>query len=109
MSTDSSGRRTIALAIAVIAALVVVAAAPGAAGAASIAYIDGGDVWLSSLDGTQKVRLATPVVNAGGETEKWLAVGASDGGRIVAVRNVPGRQASFSWFKVWEPNGTSTV
>jgi hypothetical protein len=110
MGTDSRGRRTIArLLIAVIAALGVVAAAPGAAGAASIAYIDNGEVWLSSLDGTQKVRLATPVVNSGGETEKWLAVAASDGGRIVAARNVPGRQASFSWFKAWEPSGTSTV
>ena len=110
MGMDSRGRRTIArLAIAVIAALVVIAAAPGAAGAASIAYIDSGEVWLSSLDGTQKVRLATPVVNADGETEKWLAVAASDGGRIVAARNVPGKIARFSWFKVWEPNGTSTV
>ena len=110
MSTDSPGRRTIArLAIAVGAALVVIAAAPGAAGAASIAYIDGGEVWLSSLDGQQKVRLATPVVNAGGETERWLAVAASDGGRIVAVRNVPGRSPRLSLFKVWEPNGTSTV
>lgn len=110
MSTDSSGRRTLArLAIAVSAALVVIAAAPGAAGAASIAYVDGGDVWLSSLDGAQKVRLATPVVNADGETEKWLAVAASDSGRIVAARNVPGRISRYSWFKVWEPNGTSTV
>jgi hypothetical protein len=49
-----------------------------AAGAASIAYVDAGDVWLSSLDGTQKVRLATPVVNGAGNTEKWLAVAASD-------------------------------
>jgi hypothetical protein len=37
------------LVIVVGAAAVVIAAAPGAAGAASIAYIDGGDVWLSSL------------------------------------------------------------
>ena len=80
-----------------------------AAGAASIAYVDGGDVWLSSLDGSQKARLATPVVNGAGETEKWLAVAASDNGRIVAVRNVPGRIARSSWFKVWEPDGTSTV
>jgi hypothetical protein len=110
MCTDAPGRRTVArLAIAVAAVLVVIAAAPGAAGAASIAYIDGGDVWLSSLDGTQKVRLATPVVNGQGETEKWLAVAASDSGRIVAARNVPGKIARSSWFKVWEPNGTSTV
>ncbi|HWM11488.1 MAG TPA: hypothetical protein VNO82_19175, partial [Solirubrobacteraceae bacterium] len=91
-----------------IAILCLLTIAP-AAGAASIAYVDGGDVWLSSLDGTQKVRLATPVVNGAGETEKWLAVAASDGGRIVAARNVPGRNSGFTWFKVWEPNGTSTV
>jgi hypothetical protein len=91
-----------------IAILFLLTLAP-AAGAASIAYIDGGDVWLSSLDGTQKARLATPVVNGAGDTEKWLAVAASDSGRIVAARNVPGRNAGFSWFKVWEPNGTSTV
>ena len=110
MSTDSPGRRRVArIAIAVAAALAVVAAAPGVAGAASIAYVDGGDVWLSSLDGQQKVRLATHVVNGSGETEKWLAVAASDSGRIVAARNVPGRNSGFSWFKVWESNGTSTV
>ena len=70
------------------------------AGAASIAYVDGGEVWVSSLDGAQKARIATPVVNGGGETEKWLAVAASDSGRIVAARNVPDRSPSYSSFKV---------
>ena len=77
--------------------------------AASIAYIDNGEVWLSSLDGAQKVRLASPVVNSSGATEKWLDVAAADSGRIVAVRNEPGKTARLSWFKVWEPNGTSTI
>jgi hypothetical protein len=93
---------------ALIAVLFLLTMAP-AASAASIAYIDGGEVWLSSLDGAQKTRLATHVVNPSGETEKWLAVAASDNGRIVAARNFPGRISRFSWFKVWEPNGTSTV
>ena len=83
--------------------------APGVADAASVAYVENGEVWVSSLDGSAKARLAAPVVNANGDTEKWLAVAASDGGRIVAARNKPGRIASFSWFKVWEPDGTSTV
>jgi len=85
------------------------AAATGAAGAGSIAYVDGGGVWLSSLDGAQKVRLAAPVVNGDGQTENWLAVAAADSGRIVAVRNVPGRISNYSWFKIWEPDGTSNV
>jgi hypothetical protein len=71
--------------------------------------VDNGEVWLSSLDGTQKTRLAAPVVNADGDTETWQDVAHADNGRIVAVRNKPGRVATFSWFKIWEPDGTSTV
>ena len=43
------------------------------------------------------------MVNGDGETENWIDVAQSDGGRIVAVRNKPGRMSSFSWFKIWEP------
>jgi hypothetical protein len=89
--------------------LALLLAVPAVADAASVAYVENGEVWLSSLDGAQKVRLAAPVVNAEAKTEKWLAVAASDGGRIVAARNVPGMTARSTWFKVWEPNGTSTV
>ena len=95
--------------IVLIAAAVAAVATPAVADAASVAYVDKGEVWLSSLDGTQKARLAAPVVNASGETENWLDVAQSDGGRIVAVRNKPGRISNFSWFKIWEPDGTSTV
>ena len=68
-----------------------------------------GEVWLASLDGAKKARLATPVVNGDGDTEHWIDVAQSDNGRIVAVRNKPGRISNFSWFKIWEPDGTSTV
>ena len=84
-------------------------AAPAVADASSVAYVENGEVWVSSLDGATKVRIAAPVVNGNGATEKWLAVAASDNGRIVAVRNEPGKTSKLSWFKVWEPNGTSTV
>jgi hypothetical protein len=92
-----------------LAAVVAAVATPAVADAASVAYLDNGEVWLSSLDGTQKARLAVPVVNGAGETENWLDIAQSDGGRIVAVRNKPGRMSNYSWFKIWEPNGTSTV
>jgi hypothetical protein len=100
--TQVAGAFALALAVAALAA-------PAHAGAASVAYIDNGEVWLSSVDGTQKARLAPPVVNADGDTETWLDVAHSDNGRIVAVRNKPGRVSQFSWFKVWEPDGSSTV
>ena len=92
-----------------LAAVLAALATPAVADAASVAYVDNGEVWLASLDGAKKARLATPVVNSDGDTEKWLDVAQSDGGRIVAVRNKPGRMSNFSWFKIWEPDGTSTV
>jgi hypothetical protein len=106
MRSDPFRRVARAFALAAVAAALAV---PAVADAASVAYIDNGEVWLSSLDGTQKARLATPVVNADGDTETWLDVAHSDNGRIVAVRNKPGRMSQFSWFKIWEPDGTSTV
>ena len=92
-----------------LAAVVAAVVTPAVADAASVAYVDNGSVWLASLDGAKKARLATPVVNGSGETENWIDIAQSDGGRIVAVRNKPGRMSNFSWFKIWEPDGTSTV
>jgi hypothetical protein len=92
-----------------LAAVVTAVAGSAVAHAASVAYVDKGEVWLASLDGAKKARLASPVVNGNGETENWIDIAQSDSGRIVAVRNKPGRMSSFSWFKIWEPNGTSTV
>ena len=105
-----AGQATRLAALAVLLAAVLAAVVtPAVAHAASVAYVDKGEVWLASLDGAKKARLATPVVNADGDTETWLDVAQSDGGRIVAVRNKPGRISNFSWFKIWEPDGTSTV
>ena len=92
-----------------LAAVLAAAMTPAVAKAASVAYVDNGEVWLSSLDGGQKARLSGTVVNGEGDTEKWLDVAQSDNGRIVAVRNKPGRISNFSWFKIWEPDGSSTV
>ena len=92
-----------------LAAVMAAVAIPAVADAASVAYVDKGEVWLASLDGTKKTRLATPVVNGDGDTEEWLDIAQSDSGRIVAVRNQPGRMSNFSWFKIWEPDGSSTV
>ena len=77
-----------AVLLAAVAAAVVT---PAIADAASVAYVDKGEVWLASLDGAKKARLATPVVNGDGDTENWIDIAQSDGGRIVAVRNKPGR------------------
>ncbi len=79
---------------ALCAAAVVVAALPSAASAASVAYIDGGEVWLSSLDGAQKSRLSDG-------DDNWQYVAASDGGRVAAVQRVPSQISQTSTFRVW--------
>ncbi len=56
-STHPAVRRA-RVGVAGLVAAVVVAALPSVAGAASLAYIDGGEVWLASLDGSQKSRLS---------------------------------------------------
>src|SRR3954447_15210453 len=105
-----AGKATrLAVRAALLAAVVTAAAGPAVAHAASVAYVDKGEVWLASLDGAEQARLPTPVVNSSGETENWLDVAQADNGRIVAVRNKPGRISNFSWFKIWEPDGSSTV
>lgn len=96
----------------ILALLLTAVVAASASAASSVAYIDRGSVWLSSLDGTQKVKLMDPVTvsdSTGSWQEPWNDVAQSDGGRIVASRNKPARMSSFSWFQVWEPDGTSAV
>lgn len=70
---DGASRATRLAARAVIAAalgaVVAAFAMPALAGAASVAYVDKGEVWLASLDGAKKARLAMPVVNASGAAD----------------------------------------
>ncbi len=83
--------------VAGLLAAVVVAALPSVAGATSLAYIDGGEVWLASLDGSQKSRLS-------GGDGNWQNVAASDGGRVAAVQRVA-TASETSTFRVWAADG----
>jgi hypothetical protein len=91
-------RRRLRVAAAGLVATLAVAALPSLADAASVAYIDGGEVWVSSLDGAQKARLS------GGEGN-WQYVAASDGGRVAAVQREPSQISQTSNFRVWEASG----
>jgi hypothetical protein len=82
-----------------ILGLTVACLAPTAAGAAGVAYLDGNEVWVSTLDGSKKVRLS------GGEGD-WNSVAQADNGRVVGVRNEPGKISSLSRFTVWLPDGS---
>ena len=74
--------------------------------AAGVAYIEDGQVWVASLDGQAKVQLSPTPTDP--PDEKWIDVAQGDGGQVIGVRNVPGRQGQFATFAVWQPDGTLT-
>ena len=74
------------------------ASAAGASAAGSVAYVDGGEVWVSSFDGAHKARLSA------GEGD-WQDVTASDGGRVLGIRREPNKIAQLSFFQLWGADG----
>ncbi|HWK26131.1 MAG TPA: hypothetical protein VNS09_06190 [Solirubrobacter sp.] len=89
--------RTLVLALALIG----LGAAP--AGAAQVSYIDGGQVWIATLDGTAKRSLSGP--SPDGYTWQWQA--QSDDGYVIGVRATPGHfNAGNNAATEWGPDGT---
>jgi len=68
------------------------------AGASSIAYIEGSEVWVSNLDGSKKTRLSS------GEGD-WTEVTAADGGRMLGVRHEAGKISQLSNMQLWDSKG----
>jgi hypothetical protein len=79
--------------------VVLVACAIGAQTAgASVAYIDANEVWVSTDDGAQKVRLSA------GQGD-WREVAQSDQGYIVGTRKESGKISQLAFFTIWDPTG----
>lgn len=90
----SAGKLWLVVATALIASLTLGVTAD----AASVAYIDGNEVWVAKTDGSQKVRLS------GGEGD-WRQVAQSDQGHIVGIRLESGKISALSNFTIWNPSG----
>ncbi|MCU0312978.1 MAG: hypothetical protein MUC84_02820, partial [Solirubrobacteraceae bacterium] len=84
-----------------------VAALTPPAHAASIAYIENGNVWLSSPDGAKKVQLTTN----GTVDRPWLGIAQSATGVTAAAYSVPGTegQARLVRFKLWDALGKEVL
>ncbi len=67
--------------------------------AASVAYLDGHEVWVAALDGSRKERLSA------GEGD-WIAVAAADNGRVFGVRLEAGKIFQLARIQLWDSNGT---
>lgn len=100
-------RRAPAIAVLAVAILVTTAAS---AGATQVSYVDQGQVWVSTLDGTQKRAISgpAPVVNPG-ESRAWTEQAQSDDGWIVGVARVSGGTGAAAPTRVWNPAGAVAV
>lgn len=77
-----------------------------AAHATQVSYIDQGQVWVSTLDGTQKRAIsgAAPVIEAG-ESRAWTEQAQSDDGWIIGVARRSGGTGAAAPTRLWNPSG----
>lgn len=71
------------------------------AGAAQVSYIDQGQVWVSTLDGTQKRAIS----GAAPEGRTWTEQTQSDDGWIIGVARASGGTGAAAPTKLWNPSG----
>lgn len=86
---------------ALLLSLLATAVLAGPAAAAQVAYVDGGQIWVSTLDGTQKRSLSGPSPDA----KQWTEVAQADSGAILGVRREPGKQGYLNATTLWGPDG----
>ena len=92
-------RRVLAVVTAAaMAALLAATVAAAPASATFLTYLDGNEVWVSTLDGARKARLST------GEGD-YIEVAAADNGRILGVQNEAGKLYQYARMRLWETNG----
>jgi len=89
-------------ALALAATALAAAALTGSAHAAQVAYIDGGQVWVSTLDGAQKRSLSGPAP----APKQWTEVAQADGGAVLGVQREPGKMGNLNATTLWSPDGS---
>jgi hypothetical protein len=82
--------------------LLLLALTGGAARAAEVAYIDGGQVWISTLDGAQKRSLSGPSP----DEKTWTETAQADNGTVIGVRREGAKMGNFNATSLWGPDGS---
>lgn len=85
----------------VLLALVLLAFSAPAAGAAEVAYVDGGQIWISTLDGAHRRSLSGTSPDA----KVWSEVAQADNGSVIGVRREPGKVAPLNATQLWDAAG----
>ncbi len=71
------------------------------AGAAQVAYVDGGQVWISTLDGASKRSLSGPSP----DEKTWTETAQAENGTVIGVRREPGKIGTLNATQLWGPDG----
>jgi hypothetical protein len=77
------------------------AALAGPASATEVAYVDGGQVWISTLDGAAKRSLSGPSPDA----MVWSETAQAENGTVIGVRREPGKIGTLNATTLWGPDG----
>ncbi|WP_320671063.1 hypothetical protein [Patulibacter defluvii] len=85
-----------------LAATALAGAAASPAAATQVAYVDGGQVWVSTLDGAKKRSLSGPSP----DEKQWSEVAQGDDGSILGVRRESGKIGTLNATRLWGPDGT---
>ncbi len=86
-----------------LTALLFLLALVGTARAAEVAYVDGDQIWVSTLDGQQKRSLSGPSP----DERQWREVAQADDGTILGVRREGGKMGTFNATQLWGPDGAT--
>lgn len=84
-------------------ALLLLAALAGTASAAEVAYVDGDQIWVATLDGQQKRSLSGPSANE----KQWREVAQADDGTILGVLREGGKMGTLNATQLWGPSGAA--
>jgi hypothetical protein len=91
------------LVLAALSALCLVAALGAtSAVAAQVAYVDNGEIWVSTLDGASKRSLSGPSPDA----KVWSETAQAENGTVIGVRREPGKIGTLNATTLWSADGT---
>src|SRR4051794_14062967 len=83
-----------------IAAVALTLAFPAAAGAESVSYVEGGNVFISTADGARRV----PITTSGTNDSPYTLAGHADNGKVVTAYG----SSNATWF-MFNPDGTNSA
>jgi len=89
----------------VLSVAVTLALTGSATAAPSVSYTQGGSLWLSSLNGKQKRKLAAKPKGK----VKWIETAQSDNGRVIAIKRDPAKIANLNSYVAWGPTGKRII